>query len=121
MSCVGHRTVIDDIEKTVALVERMRGSLPMRAITTKELRRALQQNSGQDFPNECGVTEVRHLGDEGGIVCTLDFGFDDTKEVHFVSITHLRFDRKTPLAREIGAYCKHRIKRLKKLDGLATR
>ena len=108
--------MIDNVEKSVALVERMRVALPMRAVTTMELRKTLQQHSKRDFPQACRVTEVRYLGAEGGILCTLDFGFNDTEEVHFVSITHLTIDRRHPLAREIGAYCKHRIKRLKKLQ-----
>jgi len=53
----------------------------------------------------------------GGLACHLDFGFSDTKQVHIVSITHLKFDRKNPLARETEAFCKHRIKRLEKLFG----
>ncbi len=107
--------MIDDIEKSVALVERMRAVLPMRALTTMELRRTLQQSSKKGSPHECSVADVRYLGDEGGIACILDLGIDNTKEVHLVSVTHLRFDRRHPLAREIGAYCKHRIKRLRKL------
>ena len=107
--------MIDDVEKSVALVERMRAALPIRVFTTKALRKTLQRGSKRGFPHECSVTEVRYMGDEGGIVCNLDFGFCDTKEVHIVSITHLRFDRRHPLEREIEAYCKHRIKRLKKL------
>jgi hypothetical protein len=107
--------VIDDVEKSMALVERMRAALPMGAYATMPLRKTLQQNSKRDFPRACRVTEVRYLGDEGGIICDLDFGFDDAKAVHIVSITHLGFDRRHPLAREIRAYCKHRIKRLKKL------
>ena len=90
----------------------MRVALPLRAFTTKSLRGILQQ----DFPPECSVTEVRYLGDEGGIMCHLDFGISDTKEAHIVSITHLRFDRAHPLAREIEGYSKHRIKRIKKLN-----
>ena len=107
--------MIDDVEKSVALVERMRAALPMRAVASVELRRMLQERSKRVFPRECRVTEVRYLGDEGGIVCTLDSDFSGTKNVHIVSITHFTFDRGNPLAREIGAYCKHRIKRLKKL------
>ncbi len=106
---------IDDVKKSLALVEKMRAALPMRAFATKRLRRTLRQSSKQGFPHECSVPEVRYLGDEGGIACILDLGIDDTKEVHVVSITHLRFDCRHPLAREIEAYCKHRIKRLKKL------
>ena len=102
--------MIDDVEKSAALVQRMRAALPMRAITNIELRRTLREASKRVFPHECSVTEIRYMGDEGGIACTLDFGFIDTKEKHIVSITHLRFDRKHPLAREV--YCKHRVKRI---------
>ncbi len=109
--------MIDDVEKSVVLVERMRAALPLRAFMAKGLRRTLQQGSKQRFPHECSVTEVDYSGDEGGIMCTLDFGFDDTKERHIVSLTHLEVDRRNPLAREIEAYRKHRIKRLKKLHG----
>ena len=106
------RIMIDNVEKSLALVERMRVALPMCAFTSKELRKTLQR----DFPPECSVTEVRYIGDEGGIACHLDFGISDAKEVHIVSITHLRFDRPHPLTREIEGYSKHRIKRLKKLN-----
>ena len=99
------------------MVERIRAALPLRAFTTKGLRKTLQQGSKQRFPPECSVAEVHYLGDEGGIACALDFGFDDTKEVHIVSLTHLTVDRRDPLAREIEAYCKHRIKRIKKTHG----
>ena len=88
----------------------------MRAHPTIRLQRTLDQTSKRVFPHDCNVTEIRYVGDEGGIACHLDFGFGDVNAVHIVSITHLRFDRRNPLAREIEAYCKHRIKRLKKLD-----
>ena len=103
--------MIDNLEKSVILVERMRVALPMRAFTTKNIRSVLPQ----DFPPECSVTEVSYMGDEGGIACHLDFGISDTKETYIVSITHLKFDRAHPLAREIEVYSKHRVKRLKKL------
>jgi hypothetical protein len=105
------------MEISLELVERMRAALPMRAFTNIELRRTLQEASKRVFPHECRVTEIWYMGDEGGISCSLDFGFSDTKAAHIVSITHLRFDRSNPLAREIKAYCKHRIKRIKKLHG----
>ena len=108
--------MIDDFGKTTALVEKMQTALPMAALATKDLRKALQADSEQVFPPGCSITEIRYLGDEGGIACHLDFGFDGPKNVYVVSITHLRFERRGPLAREIGAYCKHRIKRIKKLD-----
>ena len=104
----------------MVLVDRMQAALPMRAFTNMEVRRTLQEESKRVFPHECSVTEIRYMGDEGGLACHLDFGFSDSKNVYIVSITHLRFDRRNPLAREIEAYCKHRIKRLKKLDGGMT-
>ena len=109
--------MIDDIAKSVALVERMRAALPMRAFMTKGLRKTLRKGSERALPPACSVTDVNYSGDEGGIMCHLDFGFRDTKKVHVVSITHLFFDRRNPLAREIEVYCKHRIKRLKKFHG----
>jgi hypothetical protein len=47
-----------------------------------------------------------------GIVCRLDF----TREIEtaaFASITHLRFNPRLLLARDIAAYQKHRVKRLR--------
>ena len=108
--------MIDDIKKSTALVERMQAAIPMQAFATKRVRETLRQDSKRDFPQECNVTEIRYMGDEGGIMCYLDFGFFDTANVHIVSITHLKFNRKNPLAWEIKAYCKHRIKRLRKLQ-----
>ena len=109
--------MIDDIYESMALVERMQAALPMRAFLTRGFRRTVRQSLKRDFPHECSVTEIRYMGDEGGLVCHLDFGFSDTKNLHIVSITHLKFDRRNPLARKIEAYCKHRIKRIKKLHG----
>ena len=108
--------MIDDIGKTMALTEKMRAVLPMEAMATKELRGALQGQSSQVFPRECSVTEIRYMNDEGGITCHLDFGFSGMKNAYVVSITHLKFDLRHPLTREIEAYSKHRNKRLKKLN-----
>jgi len=107
--------MIDDVEKSAVLMQGMRAALPMPAFTTLNLRRTLQQHSERSFPHECNVTEVRYMGDDGGIACHLDFGFTDTEDAHIVSITHLRFDRKHPLTKKIEVYCKHRVKRLRKL------
>ena len=113
--------MIDDIAKTMALTEKMQAALPMEAFATKEVRRALQEQSNKPFPRECNITEIRYMDDDGGIACHLDFGFSGIQNVYVISITHLKFDRRNPLTREIEAYCKHRIKRLKKLNrGMAS-
>ena len=65
-----------------------------------------------DLSPRCQITGIYYAGDEGGILCKLDFGQEDADQVFFVSITHLTFDRRLPLAREIAAYQKHRVKRI---------
>lgn len=113
--------MIDDIGKTMALIEKMRIALPLEAFATKELRKTLQNQSNKVFPRECSITEIRYMNDEGGISCHLDFAVSGTKNATVVSITHLRFDRRNPLTREIEAYCKYRVKKLKKLNrGMAS-
>lgn len=46
-------------------------------------------------------------------MCRLEFGREIEKAV-FASITHLRFDPRLPLARDITDYQKHRVKRLRR-------
>jgi hypothetical protein len=64
-------------------------------------------------PSDGAIAALHYMGDEGGIVCRLDLGADMQNEA-FVSITHLRFDPRLPLARKITAYQKHRVKRLRR-------
>jgi hypothetical protein len=61
------------------------------------------------------VTWVSNAGDEGGIVCKLSVVGEAGKKLEFfVSTTHLDFDRRSPLTREIVAYQKHRVKKLRR-------
>ena len=45
--------------------------------------------------------------------CHLAFDEEDKEKLFLVSITHLAFDRRLPVARKIAAYQKHRINRLR--------
>lgn len=108
--------MIDNIKQTMALMTKMQVAVPIEAFASKALLEVLQEQSDKIVPRDCRVTEVRYMNDEGGISCHLDFASDDMNNVYVVSITHLRFDRRHPLTREIEAYCKHRIKRLKKIN-----
>jgi hypothetical protein len=45
-------------------------------------------------------------------MCRLDIPGAGSEE-YFVSITHLDFDRRRPLFRQIDAYRRHRIKKLR--------
>ena len=105
--------MIDNPDRAERLLARLQAALPLPARVTPELAATLQtKNTQTDIPSTCSVTWISYAGDEGGIVCRLDF----TREIEtatFASITHLRFDPRLPLAREIAAYQKHRVKRLR--------
>ena len=106
------------MNKTEALMEKMRLVLPISAeISARTLEALREEATEPGLPRHCEVTAINYAGDEGGIMCTLDFSTDEASKVRITSITHLIFDRKNPLSREIRAYQKHRIKRLRKLSG----
>ena len=108
--------MIDDPDQVDRLLARMRAALPMPARMTPRLLATVQeQDPGTPMVAACRVTRVDYAGDEGGIVCHLARdGSDDEGKLIVTSITHLEFDPRLPLAREIAAYQKHRIKRLRR-------
>ncbi|HEY1933190.1 MAG TPA: hypothetical protein VGG99_14345 [Acetobacteraceae bacterium] len=104
--------MIDNPAQMEHLLARLQTALPLPARLTPEIAARLrEQSSASVVPQTCSITLVSYAGDEGGIMCGLDFG-SDAKDAAFASITHLRFDPRLPLAREIAAYQKHRVKRL---------
>ncbi len=110
--------MIDDFRTIEALMERMRAALPMRARIGRDALRTLRRETPEaPLSHHCDVTEVRYAGDEGGILCTLDFDDPASKTVYIVSITHVTFERRSPLWRDIERYKKRRIKRLRRLQG----
>jgi hypothetical protein len=105
--------VIDNPAQADRLLDKLRAALPLSARVTPELAATLRvQNPESQIPTSCLITWVSYAGDEGGIVCRLDFGPEI--ENAFVSITHLRFDARLSVARDIAAYQKHRVKRLRR-------
>lgn len=113
--------MIDNLEQVDRLLDEFRARIPLPATTTPSLATMLRQrNANRSLPRQCQVTRIDYAGDEGGIMCGLDFGIADSDSAHFVSITHLTFDRSIPLYREIEAYRKHRIKRLRRLHGVMS-
>jgi hypothetical protein len=65
------------------------------------------------IPATCTITGMHYMGDEAGILCKLDLG-PKVDNVAFVSITHLRFDARLPLARAITTDQKRRVKQLRR-------
>ncbi len=61
---------------------------------------------------------VDNAGDEGGILCKLNVkGVAEAERAFFVAITHLDFDPRLKLAREIAAYQERRVKKLHRQNG----
>ncbi len=46
-------------------------------------------------------------------MCKLDFGPAQENAI-YTALTHLRFDPRLPLTRDITAYKKHRVKRIRR-------
>ena len=110
--------MIDNAPRVFQLLSNLRLSLPMAAKLTPELAGTLgDQLGGLDVPAACELTRVHYAGDEGGVMCKLELGCETGGRVFFASITHLRFEGRSPLAREIAAYQKHRNKRLRRSIG----
>lgn len=108
--------MIDHPDQVDRLLTRIRAALPMPARMTPRLMATLrEQNPVLTSVADCRITRVDYAGDEGGIVCHLTRdGEDESGRLVVTSITHLDFDPRLPLARDIAAYQKHRIKRLKR-------
>lgn len=106
--------MIDNPDQAERLLARLQAALPLPARVTPELAATLQtKNTKSGIPSTCSITWISYAGDEGGIVCRLDFA-QEIEMAAFASITHLRFDARLPLARNIAAYQKHRVKRLRR-------
>ena len=104
--------MIDNIIQVERLLPRLQAALPLPARLTPEATALLRAQSGfAAIGATCTINHITYLGDEGGIMCSLDFGETVQNQAH-TSITHLCFDARLPLSREITAYQRHRIKRI---------
>jgi hypothetical protein len=107
--------MIDNQTKTRKLLLDMEAALPLTARPTPALVEMLRKQAPNvKLVHRCAVVEVFYMGDEGGICCRLGLDGTDDAEPVIVSITHLTFDRRCSLFRQIDAYQRHRIKKLKK-------
>ena len=113
--------MIDNIDQVELLITRMRERLPLSAALAPEVAVVIrEQRPGRDLPKQWRITRVDYAGDEGGIMCRLDAGEGGAEAAIHTSITQLRFSAGSPLAREIAAYQKHRVKRLRKLGVMSV-
>ena len=113
--------MIDNQSQVERLLRKLTEVMPLSALASPALMANLRGRSPTAKVSlDCKVTKVIYAGDEGGIVCQVIFDEEETKEVFLVSITHLSFDRRFPVAREIAAYQKHRIKQIRRQNAPAA-
>src|SRR5581483_5040267 len=98
------------------LVSALQKALPLTARAIGGLTTLIrEQLPDWNAARPCEISEVAYAGEEGGIICRLALGDADRPQIFFVSITHLTFERRSPLAREIASYQRRRDKRIKRL------
>ncbi len=104
--------MIDNLSAAMALLDRLHASLPLSARLTPEAAASLSARQAAKLASPaCTIIGLHCAGDTGGILCGLDLG-PAYQDAAFVSMKHLRFDARLPLARAITTYQKHRVKRL---------
>ena len=109
--------MIDNPEQVESLVAKLRQSLPLLATITPEVAAVIREQSPAADPlRRYPITRVDYAGDEGGIVCKVELGPENDDRALFASITHLQFGQTGPIARQIAAYQKHRVKRLRRIS-----
>jgi hypothetical protein len=105
--------VIDNQNQVERLLRKLTEVMPLSAFASPALMATLRgRSSTAKIALDCKITKVIYAGDEGGVMCQVIFDEEENKEVFLVSITQLTFDRRLPVAREIAAYQKHRIKNI---------
>jgi hypothetical protein len=110
--------MIDNPDQVERLLHRLRDAVPLPAFASPSLLATLRERSSTaQITPRCTVMRVDYAGDEGGVICHLALDENTGSNVFVVSITHLAFDPRPPLAREIAAYQKRRIKRLRRDHG----
>jgi hypothetical protein len=104
--------MIDNTAQVERLIERMQAELPLAARMTPELMATLAKQTAT-LAAPCKIMSIRYTGDEGGILCQLELS-PPIENAIYASITHLRFDPRQPLTRDITAYQKHRVKHFRR-------
>ena len=108
--------MIDNPDQVDRLIATLRQSLPLFATVTPEVAAIISEESPAADPlHRYAITRVDYAGDEGGIVCKVELGPENGDRALFASITHLQFGRAGSIGREIAAYQKHRVKRLRRV------
>jgi hypothetical protein len=102
---------IDDPQQVEDLMRKMEAQLPISAELTRAATNFLRgQGSFVPHHRQVSISKIFYHGDEGGIVCTLST--KGSKEAVVISLTHLKISYHHPLAKEIRAYQKARLRKI---------
>jgi len=108
--------MLDKPEKTQTLLTALKAAMPFEVDLTLEAVTTLAaRQGGIAVESRQIVSDVSYAGDEGGVMCHLLP--EQGRDAIFVSLTHVRVHRSLPLASAVIDYQKHRVKKLKKLEG----
>jgi hypothetical protein len=108
-------TTIDDPEQANRLLKQMESQLPIPAEIRKGTAMDLRAQGVVLPPHRnVKINGVLYHGDEGGIVCGISP--PSSEEAIVISLTHLKISYRHPLEKEIRAYQKTRLRRLKAQD-----
>jgi hypothetical protein len=104
--------MIDDPDTVARLMDQLRAHLPIPALPTKVIVRALRQQGVRvSVKSSLTIQSVLYLGDEAGITCDVTPA-RDAKTVVLVSLTQVRIAAGHPLFGAIRAYQRERVNRL---------
>ena len=104
----------DNLLQVERLLGKLNAALPLASRPTPALAAKLREERGElPAVSPLLINQVTYAGDQGGVMCRITF--DDGHNLH-VAITHLFFDPRLPVARDIAAYQKHRLKRIRLYD-----
>ncbi|ETR64815.1 MAG: hypothetical protein OMM_15306, partial [Candidatus Magnetoglobus multicellularis str. Araruama] len=104
--------MIDNYEKAMELLEKMKSYLPIPVTPTKDTLNNIRQNNikvSKEYKFQ--IESVLYMGDMGGIGCAISTP-EAMESALVVSITHLKIHAGHPLAKEIKSYQKKRTKKL---------
>ena len=108
--------MLDKPEKTAELIAALKAALPFEASLTPELIADLARHEKPLAVNSTQtVADISYAGDEGGIVCHITLAADG--HTIYASLTHVRVSRTLPFAMAVIEYQKHRVKKLKRING----
>ena len=108
--------MLDNPEKTRELLTALKTALPFEVELTPEVIHSLRTDDPTVVvePKQI-VSEVSYTGDEGAVVPSSSKGKGNAI---IISLTHVRMNRKQPLAKAVFDYQKHRVKKIKKQNSI---